>query len=279
MNWAMMANLTWDYGQNTIGYTTGLAVELHQPKWALRYGFFQMPKYKNGFTGDDQILTWPARGAYGPFFKSWAMMAELERPYIINNHPGNIRFLSWLDEADFANYKSATTILLANPPNLNIGNGSGITIPNAARSYCLKYGFGLNWEQELAKNIDMFSRIGWTPGQVETWTYTDVDWTVSLGVSVKGSWWHRSDDIFGFAYIISGASSANQQFLKAGGTDMLDGDGNLNYSPEKVLETYYDIKIWKTIRFALDYQYVANPAFNRDRGPVNIFGTRLHWEF
>jgi len=60
---------------------------------------------------------------------------------------------------------------------------------------------------------------------------------------------------------------------------MLDGDGNLNYSPEKVLETYYDIKIWKTIRFALDYQYVANPAFNRDRGPVNIFGTRLHWEF
>ena len=59
MNWAMMGNLTWDYGQDTVGYTTGFAVELNQPKWALRYGFFQMPRDKNGFTGDDQFLKWP----------------------------------------------------------------------------------------------------------------------------------------------------------------------------------------------------------------------------
>jgi high affinity Mn2+ porin len=79
-------------------------------------------------------------------------------------------------------------------------------------------------------------------------------------------------------YVVSGASKANQNFLKAGGTDMLDGDGNLNYQPERVFETYYDFQIWKTIHITLDYQFVTNPAFNRDRGAVSILGARLHWE-
>ena len=279
MNWAMMANLTWDYGQNTVGYTTGLNIELHQPKWSLRYGFFQMPRDKNGFTGDDQYLMWPRRGAYGPFWRSWAMMAELERRYRVNGHPGTIRLLSWLDEANFASYKLATALLLANPPDLNtVSRGSGVTIPDSSRAFHHKYGFGLNWEQEVAKDIGLFSRLGWTPGHYDTWTFTDVDWTASLGVSIKGDAWHRSGDDCGVAFIVSGASTDNQAFLKAGGTDMLDGDGDLNYSPERVIETDYDFKIWKNIHAALDYQFDTNPAFNRDRGPVSIFGARLHWE-
>jgi high affinity Mn2+ porin len=279
LNWAMMANLTWDYGQNTVGYTTGLTVELNQPKWSLRYGFFQMPRDKNGFTGDDQILTWPRQGAYGPFLKSWAMMSEFEFRYSAGAHPGTVRFLSWLDEADFASYQVATAILLATPPDLNVGQGAGVTIPPAARAYRLKYGFGLNWGQEVTNNIGIFSRLGWTPGQLETWTFTDVDWTASLGVSINGGIWHRRGDTFGLAGIMSGASTANQKFLEAGGTDIEDGDGALNYDPEKVFETYYDFQIWKTIHATLDYQFVANPAFNRDRGPVSIYGARFHWEF
>ena len=142
MNWAMMGNLTWDYGQDTVGYTTGFAVELNQPKWALRYGFFQMPRDKNGFTGDDRFLKWPSGGAYGPFLRAWAMAAEFERRYSINAHPGAIRFLAWLDEADFASYQAATAILRANGPGADI---------SAARAYRYKYGFGLNWEQEIAR--------------------------------------------------------------------------------------------------------------------------------
>jgi high affinity Mn2+ porin len=280
MNWAMMANLTWDYGQNTIGYTTGAALELNQRKWALRYGFFQMPRDKNGFTGDDQYLTWPHRGAYGPFLRDWAMMAEFERRYRISTHPGAIRFLSWLDEANFASYRLATAMLLAKPPDLNnIGQGSGVTIPDSARALHHKYGFGLNWEQEVSKNAGLFSRLGWTDGHYDTWTFTDVDWSASLGVSLKGDAWHRPGDTWGLACILSGASRDNQQFLRAGGTDMLDGDGTLNYDPEKVIETYYNFKIWKSVQATLDYQYVKNPAFNRDRGPVSIFGVRLHREF
>ena len=260
-------------------FTTGAAVELYQRKWALRYGFFQMPKEKNGFTGDDQYLTWPHRGAYGPFLKSWAMMMEFERWFTINSHPGTIRLLSWLDEANFASYQEATALLKANPPDLSVGSGAGATIPEAARAFRHKYGFGVNFEQEFSNNYFLFSRLGWNDGRNETWTFSDANWSTSLGVNIKGNGWHRPEDAFGFAYIVSGASRDNQEFLKVGGTDMLSGDGNLNYDPEKVLETFYDFQIFKAFHFTLDYQFVANPAFNRDRGPVSIFGTRLHWDF
>jgi high affinity Mn2+ porin len=279
MNWAMMGNLAWDYGQDTIGYTTGFSAELNQPKWTLRYGFFQMPKKKNGFTGDDRYVEIPEEGSYGPFTKSWAMMMEFERRYSVNDHPGVVRLLGWLDEADFASYSEATAYLLANPPDLNAaGQGSGVTIPQSARAYRYKYGFGLNWEQEIAKNVGMFSRLGWNDGKEEAWTFTDVNWTASLGVSVNGAAWGRANDTYGLAGIISGASQHNQRFLEAGGTDMLDGDGALNYEPEKVIETYYDCDVWKNVHFALDYQFVDDPAFNRDRGPVSIFAARVHCE-
>ncbi|MFZ0931892.1 MAG: carbohydrate porin [Syntrophobacteraceae bacterium] len=270
LNWAMMGNLTWDYGQDTVGYTTGLAVELNQPKWALRYGFFQMPRDKNGFTGDDQYLKWPPGGAYGPFLRAWAMVTEFERRYSVNDHPGAIRFLGWLNEAYMASYQAATAILLADGPGADI---------SAARAYRYKYGFGLNWEQEVAKNVGMFSRLGWNDGHNETMTFTDANWTASLGVSVKGESWGRPDDTIGLAGVVSGASSDNQKFLEAGGLDILDGDGALSYSPEKVVETYYDFHIWKSVHYALDYQFISDPAFNRDRGPVSVFGARLHWEF
>ncbi len=279
MNWAFMANTSFDYGQDTVGNTTGIAIELNQPQWALRYTFFQMPSVKNGFTGDDQYLMWPARGEYGPFLKSWAMATELERRYAFDHHPGTVRFLEWLDEAKFVNYNVATTYLLAHPPGPNAPAGSGADIPDSLRVYQFKYGFGLNWEQEVGPNLGVFSRLGWNDGQQDAWTFTDIDYTASLGLSIKGKLWRRPHDTLGLAGVLSGASRANQAFLEAGGEDILDGDGKLNYGWEKVLEAYYDFDVWRNTHLTLDYQFVDNPAFNRDRGPVSILGARLHWEF
>jgi high affinity Mn2+ porin len=279
MNWALMANATFDYGEDTVGYTTGIAIELNEPKWALRYTFFQMPDEKNGFTGDDQYLMWPARGEYGPLLKAWSMAAELERRYSLGHNPGTIRLLAWLDEADFVKYWLATDYLLANPPGPNAPSGSGGDVPNFLRSYQLKYGFGLNWEQELGPDVGLFSRLGWNDGQEDTWTFTDVNYSASLGVSINGESWHRPNDTYGLAGIISGASGSNQRFLEAGGEDMLDGDGALHYGWEKVIETYYDFGIFDGLHCALDYQYVDNPAFNRDRGPVSVFAFRVHWQY
>jgi high affinity Mn2+ porin len=187
--------------------------------------------------------------------------------------------MPWLDEANMARYSAARTFLLAHPPNPELGPGAGADIPPKVRAYHYKYGFALNWEQELTKNVGIFSRLGWCDGQEETWTFTDIDYSASLGVSVKGDAWGRPDDVFGLAGVLSGASRANQRFLEAGGMDMLDGDGRLAYGWEKVVETYYDMQVFKGVHLAFDYQFVNDPAFNRDRGPVSIFAGRLHWEF
>jgi high affinity Mn2+ porin len=278
LNYAMGSNITWDYPSDSVGFTTGIAVELNQPQWALRYGWFQMPGLMNGFTADDRILMWPGDGSSGQFWRSWGMMTELERRWRVDDHPGAIRFLAWLDQADFASFAVATTLLRANPPPPDAPQGAGSTIPPAAFDYRYKYGFGLNWEQELSKTVGLFSRMGWNDGHEAAWTYTDANWSVSLGMSVKGAKWNRPDDTVGLAGILSGASPDQIAFLKAGGTGILNGDGNLSYDCEKVLEAYYDFPIGKTAHFTMDYQFIGDPAFNRDRGPVSVFGVRLHWE-
>jgi high affinity Mn2+ porin len=106
-----------------------------------------------------------------------------------------------------------------------------------------------------------------------------VDYDGSLGLSVKGESWHRPGDTFGLAGVLNGISHAEQQFLAAGGTGIEAGDGNLSYGWEKTVETYYDFQVWKTIHATLDYQFISDPAFNQARGPVSVFGARLHWEF
>ena len=153
------------------------------------------------------------------------------------------------------------------------------TVPLAAFAFRFKYGFGVNWEQEIAKNVGTFGRLGWQDGHVAAAAYTDVDWTVQLGLSFKGEAWRRPGDTFGLAGNLAGASSEQQAFLKAGGTGILNGDGMLTYAPEISLEMYYDIAISDSLRLAFDYQFFANPAFNTDRGPVNVFQARLHWQY
>jgi high affinity Mn2+ porin len=271
MNWAFANNEAWDYPADSVGYTTGLAVELNQPKWTLRYGFFQTPRNRNGLTADDQLLKWPydpsANGPSqdGPFLRAWGMVTELERRYTLNNHPGTIRLLAFLNHIDMGSYQAALSV-----------PGADITQTRADR---FKYGFGLNWEQEIVKNVGVFSRAGWSDGQNESWMFSDVDYTASLGLSIKGEAWHRPDDTVGLAGVFNGISKVHQEFLAAGGTGILSGDGNLNYGWEKILETYYDFKIWKTVHSSLDYQFISNPAFNQDRGPVSVFSARVHWEF
>jgi high affinity Mn2+ porin len=269
MNWAMMTNLSWDFPADSVGYTTGAVVELNQPQWALRYGFFQVPILQNGFTADDQVLMFPHMGGDGVFLRSWGMVTEFERRYG-HAHPGAIRALGFVNEANSIGYREATPLLQANGPNADL---------SSARAFRHKYGFGLNWEQRITDNVGVFSRLGWNNGQVQGWMYNDSNWTVSFGTSVKGAHWRRTRDLFGLAYVESGASRSAQEFLEAGGTDILDGDGALTYGSEKVIEAYYNLAVWKSVQVTPDYEFVDNPAFNRDRGPVSVFGIRLHGKF
>jgi len=269
MNWALMANEAWDYPGDSLGYITGFAAELNQPGWALRYGFFQMPKVSNGLSAEDSIFKWPydSSAGSGPFLKAWGMVTEFERRYTIAGHSGAVRFLAFLNRANMGSYHAA------------IDSPTRPADIVATRDYRYKYGFGLNLEQELAKNIGLFSRLGWSDGNNEAWVFSDVDRTATLGISVKGEAWHRPNDTFALAGVLNGISRVHQDFLAAGGTGILAGDGALTYGWEQILETYYDFQLWKSVHASLDYQFISHPAFNRDRGPVSVFGARFHWSF
>ncbi len=275
--------LNWDFPSDTIGYSTGIVLEYNEKDWTVRYGWFQMPATPNGYTSDDRILMWPVepgeRTTDGEFWKQWGMMLELEQRWLIREHPGAIRLQGWLDEGRWGSYNQATAYLLANPPNPNLPQGVETNIPQSLFGFHYKHGFGINWEQEIAKNIGTFGRLGWQDGQTAPAAFNDANWTVQLGLSFNGAAWRRSGDTFGLCGNLAGISSAQQAFLKAGGMGIQDGDGNLTFAPETSLETYYDFAIGKNCRFALDYQFFANPAFNRDRGPVNVFQARLHWQY
>ncbi len=254
LNWAFMANEAWDYPADSLGYTTGLALELNQPHWAVRYGFFQVPRTANGVAQDPHYLD------------AWGMVAELERRFTLNEHPGAVRLLSFLNRADMGSYEAA------------LDNPARPADIQATRESRIKYGFGINAEQELVKDIGIFTRLGWANGRTEAWNFSDVDYTATLGMSIKGGSWSRPNDTFGLAGALNGISRVHQDFFAAGGLGILAGDGRLNYEWEKALEIYYDLGIWKTLHATVDYQFIVDPAFNRDRGPVSVIGARIHFE-
>jgi high affinity Mn2+ porin len=90
----------------------------------------------------------------------------------------------------------------------------------------------------------------------------------------------RPDDTIGIASVVNGISSAHVAFLNAGGIGILIGDGQLtNYGTEKIFEAYYSYAKTPSTRLTFDYQFVNNPGYNADRGPVNILVARAHRQF
>jgi high affinity Mn2+ porin len=255
MNWALMANEAWDYPADSLGYMTGLAAELNKPGWAVRYGLFQMPPVSNGMGVDPHFL------------KAWGMVTELERDFALAGHPGAVRLLVYDNRAHMGSYQAA----------LDAPERPADII--ATRAYRTKYGAEINVEQELARNVGAFARLGWSDGRNEAWVFADVDQAASLGVSLKGEAWGRAGDTLGLAGVIDAISNVHREFLAAGGTGILAGDGALNYGTERDVEAYYDFRVTDRLHVSLDYQFLANPAYNRDRGPVSVFGARLHWEY
>ncbi len=145
----------------------------------------------------------------------------------------------------------------------------------------LKYGFGINMEQEIVKNVGVFSRLGWNDGKTEDFAFTAIDRLATGGVSVSGALWKRPEDTAAGEFTASGLSAVHALYLERGGLDFLIGDGRLNYMPEYVWESYYNAHVTLKGFFvtALDAQHIVNPAYNHDRGPLWAYSLRLHVEF
>jgi high affinity Mn2+ porin len=255
MNWALMANETWDYPANTLGFTNGAAVELNDRTWAGRLGIFQVSQIANGMRMDWNLA------------KAWSAVAEIERRYSPGGHAGAVRLLAYDTRAHMGSYQETL-----NNPSL----GENIAL-NAAYRY--KYGFGINLEQEIRKDLGAFARLGWSDGKNQTWEFADVDRAATAGLSLKGAWWRRPEDTVGIGLVVNGIGAAHRQYLAAGGLGILVGDGALDYRSERIGEAYYNWKIAKRFHLTWDYQFAQNPAYNHARGPVNLFALRLHTEF
>jgi high affinity Mn2+ porin len=103
--------------------------------------------------------------------------------------------------------------------------------------------------------------------------------STAAGLALKGKQWGRPDDTFGLAGIINGISAVHERFLNDGGLGILVGDGKLPHPGlEQILETYYAFPLFATT-VTFDYQFIVNPAYNRDRGPVSVIGARLQMGF
>jgi len=257
-NWALMDNGAWDYPADTRGYTFGLAAELNEPNWTLRYGVFAMPKEANGSTFDWNIP------------KALGHAVELEERWLVHDRGGAVRLLVYANTAHMGNYRQA----IDHPPP------SGIPDITLTRTYSVKYGFGISAEQQLTDDLGVFGRAGWDDGHTETFAFTEIDRTASLGLSLRGNRWHRPDDLVGVAGVISWLSKDHRDYLGAGGHGFVIGDGRLpHYAPEEVLEAYYVYKLVDHVFLTGDFQLVDHPAYNSDRGPIVIGAIRVHVEF
>jgi high affinity Mn2+ porin len=261
LNWTVDNNGAYDYSANTRGYTDGAILEYDDHWFTVRFGETMMPKVANGIHLDADLA------------RARAENLEFEfRGSILPHRTGAVRLLSYLNHANMGNYEEAIRDFKdGETPLPNI-----IFTRHQGRH---KYGFGLNFEQDLTSQLGLFGRLGWSDGRNESFAYTEVDRTLLLGAFARGSQWHRRNDRAGVAFVANGIVAAHQQYLALGGVGFLLGDGGLTYGPEKIVEGFYTAHLWRGFFVSADIQHINNPGYNTARGPVTVLGGRVHVDF
>jgi hypothetical protein len=265
MNWTVDNNGAWDYAADTRGYTYAAVVEYHDRAWSARYAIAAMPTVANGID-----LDWAFSRASGQNFE-----LELRKnflPHLAPARKGTIRVLGFANHAHMGLYRDAVNAYLS-------GEDATPDISAHAKFGAVKYGFGLNAEQELTPNLRAFFRFGWNEGQHESYAYTEVDQTVSFGGDYSGRAFSRPNDKLGVAFVSNAIKRDHQAYLRYGGLGFLLGDGNLNYAREDIIESYYNLHTWRGIFYAFDVQFIDHPGYNKDRGPVLVESVRMHVDF
>jgi high affinity Mn2+ porin len=258
MNWTVDNNGAYDYAANTRGYTWGAMVEFQDRSWALRFAEALMPKVANGPNLDADVA------------RAHAENAEVEiRRSFMPHREGAVRLLSFVNHADMGDYRESIGEFRA----------GRVPLPDVTatrRQGRIKYGFGVNLEQDISGQVRAFARWGWNDGRTESFAYTEVDGTVAFGADLKGQTWARKLDKVGAAYAANTISGDHREYLALGGRGFQLGDGKLTYGREQVFEIYYTAHFWRGVFASIDLQHIANPGYNRDRGPVMVPSLRLH---
>lgn len=258
LNWALIDTGSFDYAADAWGYSYGAALEWNTGDWSLRGGLFDLSRIPNG--------TELTRG-----FGQYQVDAEAEYRFQISGQGGKAKLLVFANRGNFGAYKDAVAFGILHallPDTANV------------RTASFRPGMAGNLEQGITDDVGIFAKAGLTDGSREADEFTDIDNSVAFGLSVKGTSWARGNDTAGLAIESAGVSRSAQNYFAAGGLGILVGDGRLaHYAREDVLEAYYSVALFSGVALTADYQFVANPAYNSDRGPVSVLGLRLHGQF
>jgi high affinity Mn2+ porin len=264
LNWSHVNTGTFDYAADGWGYTWGAAAEWYQGRWTLRGGFFDLSKTPTGGDSPDGI-------DLDSSFHQFQLVGEVEERHELWGQPGKLKVTGFLSRGRAGKFADAIAVaqLTGQPADIN-----------SVRVYRSRPGVSINLEQQVTEYVGVFARAGWADGSVEPWDFTDIDRTVSGGVSFSGKQWGRPNDTLGIAATVNGISSVHQEFLNNGGLGILVGDDQLpNPGLERIIEAYYSYAFSPSTRVTFDYQFITNPAYNTDRGPVSVFGARVHTQF
>ena len=266
LNWTADNNGAWDYAADTRGYTYAGILEYADGDWTARYALAAMPTVQNGID-----LDWAFHRASGQNMEV-EHRGSLLGSLLPSDRKGTIRILSFVNHAHMGLYRDANAAFLN-------GASPHPDITRNAPFSTVKYGFGLNFEQELTDTIRVYARLGWNEGQHQSFAYTEVDQTLAFGGDTSGKQWSRPNDKAGVTFISNAIKRDHQAYLRLGGRGFLLGDGTLNYAREDILESYYNLHAWRGLYYALDAQFIEHPGYNQDRGPVLVEAVRMHVDF
>ncbi|WP_423793731.1 carbohydrate porin [Methylobacterium indicum] len=263
MNWSIWGSSAWDFPANLPGFTQGVMVEYNRPEFAIRAAYTQVPKQPSNDVLDPRV------------FERAGTNIEFEERHVLPglDQPGKLRIGLFSNVGNTANYRQVVDLTQAGIYD-DINDAAAAT-----RRPRRKTGAYINLEQALTPDLGLFARASLSDGRNESLSFTDVDRSVSGGLSLKGTAWERPSDTVGIGGAINGLSPSHRAFFANGGLGLLIGDGRLTYGTERAFETYYALSLTKAVTVSFNYQLVVNPAYNRDRGPANFFGTRLHADF
>ena len=249
LNWALVAHGAWDFAADARGYTWGAALEYFDGDWAVRAGRFMLPQESNGLPLDRHI------------FRHYGDQVELEHRHTWMGQAGTVRVLAFRDRARMGSFRDA---LAAAVPDVA-----------AVRRERSKTGVGVSLDQAVSERAAVFARASRNDGQSETYAFAEIERSVSAGATVQV----RASDTLGIAFVRNALAQAHRDYLAAGGVGAFIGDGRLDYHPEQIAEAYYKVELDRHAALSLDWQHIANPAYNGARGPVNVFGLRLHGQY
>lgn len=275
LNMTFMTHAAYDFASDARGYAWGGVAELYFDDWALRFARMSPPQYPNQLP-----VTLRLDQFYGD-------QLELEHQHTLWGQAGVVRLLGYRNRALMGRFREAVDVFAADPTKnaaacegFSYGSGNA-TAPDLCwvRRPNIKLGLGLNVEQHVTKDVGVFVRGLYSDGQSEVQAYTSSDRSLSFGALAQGTPWHRAADLAGVGVSVAWISAEHAEYLKLGGIDGFIGDGALRAGPETVLEVFYSVNVLKVLWLTLDYQHIANPGFNADRGPVDVFSGRLHAEF